>query len=173
MNRFHPRSAYNALKAATRRLTEMAGGLEPASCVTRVRKSQLGDYGNPHTTESFMPVDVLLDIEASLGEPVLTRELARLQGHVLIAIPQANASDDVFYRHLGEMGKECGEAIAKVSEALLNGGTIYDWEIEKLNLRGEIREAIEALTRMDHALAQVQTNGKKAPKRGQGKGGGT
>lgn len=159
MNRFHPRSSYNALKAATRRLVEMAGGLEPASCVTRVRKTQLSDYGNPHAAESFMPVDVIFDIEASLGEPVITRELARLQGHVLIAIPGADEGDGVFYRHLSEIGKECGEAISRVSEALQNGGTIYAWEVAELNLRGELREAIEALTRLEHTLEHLEKNG--------------
>lgn len=74
-----PESDYQRLKALFRRLVKMAGGLQEAAQVTRVEKSQLSDYCNPEKA-AFAPADVILDLEAEVGQPVVSREIVRLVG---------------------------------------------------------------------------------------------
>lgn len=55
-------------------LIKACGGLEEAASVCRVAKSQLGDYQSPHG-ESFMPADVLVDLERYCGKAIYSRSL--------------------------------------------------------------------------------------------------
>lgn len=84
-----------ALKAATRRLLDAAGGLVSASMACRAGKTSLGRFGSVND-EQFMPADVIADLEADIGEPVVTRELARLAGYKLVPIraDQSSPPDD-------------------------------------------------------------------------------
>lgn len=71
-----------ALKAAARRMIKVAGGLESASTACRASKTSLGRFGSIHD-EQFIPADVIADLEADVGEPIVSRELARLAGYEL------------------------------------------------------------------------------------------
>lgn len=157
MARFHSEHTYLGLKAATRMLIREAGGVELAAKVTRVERAELSRYENP-STGRFLPVDVLLDLESANGEPHVTRELARAQGHVLIALPRLEGTGE-WGRHLGAIAKDCGEAIAVVGEALSVGGTITAEEVKALNIRREVTEAIERLVELEAALAQLEKKG--------------
>lgn len=81
-DRRHGHGAYMALKAFTRTLIEQAGGLEAAASRTRVGKTQLGEYAAPGEAP-FMPIDVVADLEADVGDAPVTRELARMVGFAL------------------------------------------------------------------------------------------
>ena len=119
-SRFHSAQTYRGIKAATRMLVRDAGGLELAAKVTRVERAALSRYENP-AAEQFLPVDVLLDLEAANGEAHVTRYLARAQGHVLIELPKLDGTGE-WGEHLGAIAKECGEAISVVGAALSAGG---------------------------------------------------
>jgi LmbE family N-acetylglucosaminyl deacetylase len=71
------------LKQATRLLVVQLGGLEAAASLTSVGKSQLSQYQLSHA-EMTAPIGVVADLEAALGEPVVTRTLARLAGCDLV-----------------------------------------------------------------------------------------
>lgn len=77
-----PSVSYAAIKAASRRLVEQAGGVESAATVTRVGKSSLGNYGDVKN-DHFIPADAIADLERDIGQPIVTRELARLAGYEL------------------------------------------------------------------------------------------
>lgn len=81
--RRHGHGVYLALKAFTRALIEKAGGLEAAATRTRVGKSQLHEYGNPDKRD-FIPIDVVADLEADVGEPIVSRALAHTAGFALV-----------------------------------------------------------------------------------------
>lgn len=155
--RFHSAQTYRGIKTATRMLVRDAGGLELAAKVTRVERATLSRYENP-ATEFFLPVDVLLDLEAANGEAHVTRYLARAQGHVLIELPKLDGTG-AFGEHLGAIAKECGEAIAVVGEALAAGGTITAEEVRELHIRREVQEAIEKLAALDAALGALEKKG--------------
>lgn len=159
--RFHPEATYRAIKAATRLLIRDAGGLELAAKVTRVERAELSRYENP-AVERFLPVDVLLDLEAANGEPHVTRELARRLGHVLIELPRHEAGGK-WGDHLGQIAKECGEAISVVGQALAGDGEITMDDLRRLPIKREISEAIEKLAALREALAQLEKGARRAP----------
>jgi len=159
--RFHSDATYRALKAAARMAIREAGGLESAAAVTRVERSSLSRYEQPGA-DLFMPADVMLDLDAANGVPHLTRELARRLGHVLIELPRLDGTG-VWGRHLGDVAKECGEAIAVVGAALSVGGTITAEEVRGLDILREVDEAIERLVVLKAALTRLeQDEGKGA-----------
>ena len=157
--RFHSAQTYLGLKAATRMLIREAGGLELAARVTRVERASLSRYENP-SSEHFLPVDVALDLEAANGEPHVTRFLARAGGHVLIELPRLDGTG-AWGRHLGDIAKECGEAIAVVGQALAEGGTITAEEVRELNITREIDEAVERLMALRAALDALEKGGRR------------
>ena len=157
LGRAFPSSAYLSIKAGFRRLTKAVGGQESAASITRVDYQRIGRYGRPHEG-MFPPVDVIADLEADAGDPIVTRILAGLQGHILIPLPPADA-DPAWVAHLGALGKEAGEAIARLSEALADDGKITADEVRDMNLRDEVREAMEVLARIDKALLQIEEAG--------------
>lgn len=157
LGRVHSETAYKALKGAFRRLTKLAGGEEAAAAITRVDRQRIGRYGRPQ--EAMMPpVDVVADLEADTGEPLVCRVLADLAGFLLIPKPPVSGGP-AWVRHLGALGKEAGEAIARLAEAFGNDGRITADEIQSLRLRDEVREAMEVLARIDKALEAVEQGG--------------
>lgn len=57
-----------------RQLLEQCGTLSEAAAACRVSVPQLSDYQSPHG-ESFMPADVMADLEAYCGRPIYSRAL--------------------------------------------------------------------------------------------------
>lgn len=154
--RAHPAAAYLALKAAVRRLTKGCGGQEAAAQVTRVDFQRIGRYGRPHEAQ-HAPVDVIADLEADSGEPMVTRVLADLQGYVLVPKPGARAVP-VGIEHLGQVGREAGDVIAGLSDALADG-EVTAGECRDLNLRRQVRELMEALATVDLSLERLEAEG--------------
>lgn len=94
--RRHPALVYAQIKTWTRLLVEAAGGLEAAATVTRVRPSALQTYYSPQHPEAFAPADVLADLQAFTGDPLVTRYLAKLCGFDLVPIePRGDEVDPV------------------------------------------------------------------------------
>ncbi|GEM_PF-6978470 len=89
--RMHPQAAYLALKAAARRLVERAGGLEASASITRVNKTTIGACTQA-THEWHLAADVILDLEAEVGDPIVTRQLARHAGYELVPIGEQQAT---------------------------------------------------------------------------------
>ena len=156
LGRVFSESEYMALKTAFRRLTKAVGGQESAASVTRVDFQRIGRYARPNEP-SFAPIDVVADLEADLGNPMITRVLADMQGYILIAKPPVEG-ERRWIEHLGALGKEAGEAIARLSEAFADGGTITAEDVRKLELPREISETMEVLARIDSALKALLIN---------------
>lgn len=149
-----PQSAYLGLKAASRVLSKSLGGLEGAATCTNVTYQTLGRYQNVNDP-NFMPVDVVADLEREAGSPVVTRTLASLTGHVLVKKPDVVGGRD-WLRHLGAVSKECGDTISRLSEALADDGIVTADESKRLQLRAEVREAMERLAALDMALEGLE-----------------
>jgi len=157
-------AVYLRLKAAARALVKKAGGQESAAMVTRASHQTLSRYGLPDDA-TFMPVDVVADLEADVGAPVITRVLADLAGCLLIAKPAGDGTDPVWIARLSRLAKESGEAIAAIGHAL-EDGAITPEEIRDQRLRDEVREAAEALAAVDLALARIEAEDSEAQGRG-------
>lgn len=142
---------YLAIKAATRMLIKFNGGLEAAATATRVQRASLQRYGSVDNMEQFIPLDVVADLEAESGQPVMTKALARGAGFFLVPMPPASG-DAKWVKHLGDLGKEAGEVISKLAQALTVGGDISAEEVKDLDLLREVAEAQDVLASIELAL---------------------
>ncbi|SHO65836.1 hypothetical protein SAMN02745172_02483 [Pseudoxanthobacter soli DSM 19599] len=151
-----PASAYEGLKTETRRLGKACGGLEAAAMETRVDHSSLGRYQSPAHEEVFAPIDVIADLEAEAG-PIVTRALARLTGHVLVALPPpAAGADPDWIAKLAAHAQESSDLLAGIARALAVDGRISADEVRDGGLRAACADAIAAVARIDHALARIE-----------------
>lgn len=104
-----------ALKAATRRLLERVGGCVQAAHVTRVGKSTLHRYGDPQAPD-FMPIDIVLQLEVEAGEPLVSHELARIQGWDMVEKEHREEDDHGLKGaqiELWEMGRDIADALTE------------------------------------------------------------
>jgi hypothetical protein len=107
---------YAALRTAVRHLVQELGGIDAASTVCRVGRSQISDYQTPHG-DKFMPLDVVMQLEASLGQPVVTTALALAAGCTLLPLnPLAERS--ALAALLARIGKDTGELFGTAAQAL-------------------------------------------------------
>lgn len=151
--RTHPAHVYLGLKSSFRRMVRHLGGQEAAASLTRADHQRIGRYGRPHETMQS-PIDVIVDLETEAGEPFVTRRLAEAQGYTIVRRPAIDRSGDLDARDLGGIAKETGEAVAALGQ-IIAGGAITPQVIQHMNLRREIREAIEALTAVDAGIAAI------------------
>lgn len=114
------KDTYKRLKRRTEKLITILGGLEDAAQETRAGKSSLGNYADHREHGSganlWAPIDVIADLEAAAGEPLVTRELARLAGYDLLPLAgdDAGALDPLsdHCHHAVLMGRATEVAIA-------------------------------------------------------------
>lgn len=151
----HREADYLALKGATRRLVEACGGVESAAAVTRTGFQVLSKYGLPKEAV-FVPVDVVADLEADAGEPLVTRALAALAGHVLVPLPRGEPGKGRWYRHISEVAQDAAAVVQRLGEALEDDGDVSRTEARALALREHVRHAIAELATLDQALADLE-----------------
>ena len=135
-----------ALKAATRHAVKMAGGCESASQVVGRSKSSLSNYGHKDKPDCI-PVDVVLDLEQDIGEPAITRSLAKLQGYSLVPNGDTPTRESNLDALLLDATKELGEAVD-----VIRGREQFDFA-DYTRAEKEAREAVDAAQRV---LDEVQ-----------------
>lgn len=159
--RYLPHRDYLGLKAAFRRLVVLAGGGNEAAAQTRVGQQALDRYGsvNPEHEERFAPVDVIADLEAACGEPLITRKLAELAGYVLSPLPTNGRGSVPLTRVTAEAMHKVSKIFADLGAALENDGFINFKEDQQLH--ADIMAAHEVLQALD---AQITLDRIKAEK---------
>lgn len=138
-----PESAYQRLKAATRRLVRAAGGVEHA--VTRVGKSTLSDYCNLQSP-SFAPIDVIADLEDQVGEPIVSNALAQIAEEG--KIPTRSTECDPVAQGaavMAQLGRFTDEALKAIAD-----GKVDDAELKRL-----LRESEQLRVRADELYAHL------------------
>ncbi|MGX1096535.1 phage regulatory CII family protein [Amorphus sp. MBR-141] len=146
---------YKALKDASRRLVEENGGLDASAERTRISPSQLQRCtSNFH--DSFLTIDVVMDLERSCGMAPVTERLSRLQGHVLQRCPQHGREDANWIDYLTTFIREGGDVEIGLAEAMADGEVDAT---EAAALIEEIHQAERALARMRSALTAVVMKG--------------
>lgn len=119
--RYLPGRDYHALKAATRQLVDYAGGGNRAAQVSRLGQSEYSRGGSltPDNAERFLPIDVVADLEAATGQPVVTRLLAEFCDCLLIELPKGDAG--VLAAEAGLSAQRFGELMAEYGKAIADG----------------------------------------------------
>lgn len=139
-----PANDYAALKAATRQLINAAGGAVAAAAVTRGGHQNIGRYGSaqPDDGERFMPADVIADLESECGQPVMTRALAKLSGHLLVPEPRVVRSGTALGSVTAKALKETSDVFVALGEGLGDGRLCA---ADAARIEAEIEEAVVKL----------------------------
>lgn len=144
-------SIYETLKAATRDLVAAAGGCTRAAKVSRVQEaafSRYGQWGDPRC----IPVDVVLDLEQDVGDPIITRILADHAGYVLVPKAQV-AGTDAMPQHLADVARTTGAALTGLADALTDGRVD---DREAAALKPVFAQAQTELAEAEAALAETR-----------------
>lgn len=147
-----------ALKAATRRLVEACGGQESAALIPGMpisRHQSFSEAGNAAHPDRFLRIDVAAMMEADCGLPLVTAEMAKATGHVLVPLPAVAATDTPLGRITAQAMKETSEVFVRLGD-FLDDGTLDS--VEGSHLEREIDEAIVKLLALK-AQARLVTKG--------------
>lgn len=134
-----------ALKAATRRLVEACGGQESAALIPGMpitRHQSFSEAGHPAHADRFLRIDVATMLEADCGLALVTAEMAKATGHVLVPLPRIAATRSPLGRITAQAMKETSEVFARLGGFLEDGVLSSN---EGAQLDREIDEAIEKL----------------------------
>lgn len=134
-----------ALKAATRRAIDMAGGSDALQHMTRVKQAALAKYGSAgeDCADKYMPVDVAVEADMEAGSPIITAKMAKLLGFRLVPIEaEANAVLPVTLKDGLLIASEMADVVKVISAALEDG--VVD-SAERAAIVREIDEAVKAL----------------------------
>lgn len=134
----------NELKAATRQALAIARPTRFAA-VTRVDAPALSKYGDPFTTNAFMPIDVVADLERDIGAPLITEALAALQGYRLVPIGDGEPCERIGVDDLASLSKEGGDVMQTIATAMADGRIDGN---ERRAIAAEIAENITVLRRI-------------------------
>lgn len=131
-----------SLKAAFRVLLKMAGGQQSAELITRGKHQTLNRYGNvaDENVDCHAPIDVIADLERDVGEPVVTKHLAEMNGYMLVK-KTAVAADANLVTHLSTLASESGQTIQAIAEGIADEDLT---EAELLRIVKESRELAQA-----------------------------
>jgi hypothetical protein len=152
--------AKQALKRASANLVKAVGGVEAAAEFCRVGKSQLANAGSINEPSSFLPLDVVIDLEAitqgTPGWPQVSRFLAARTGHVLVRLPEQVSADALIDGPaLAKLAKECGEALGALGRAVANGGSVDASEGRAMRLITELSEVIDVAAKLRRACEHL------------------
>lgn len=147
-----PSREYFAVKAAFAELVELLGGPTRAEKHTRVDAGRLSRYCAPRDP-LYPPVDVVMDLEAQAGEPIVSRVMADIAGFALVTKAEARPAPD-YVKHLGEVGEDAGGVLAALSGAISGGVN----DKEAAAILPKVREAATTMAALETALEEQLDN---------------
>lgn len=143
-----PKNDYLRLKTSFSDLVAQSGsGRILARELGRARHQVFSEWGSKSMMERFPPLDVVADLEAKCGAPVMTETLADLSGYLLVEMPKADPTIDGL--SLADIARKTGELIAEIADALADGEVTPD---EARKLRKINRECLSMLAAIGIAL---------------------
>ncbi|MCM5689156.1 hypothetical protein M8037_10135 [Sinorhizobium meliloti] len=99
---------FHRLKAATRMLIKLNGGIEACAELTSLSKSQIGRC-NSDKDPDLLPIPSVIRLEAECGNPVVTRAMAELHGCQLVNPDEQGHDDRCLMRDNAEMQQRNSE----------------------------------------------------------------
>lgn len=114
-----------ALKRATVETLKGVGGVDAAANFCRPGKSQLSDYGNENRPDSFMPLDVIADLEPLArdreGSPHIVQLLCQMMGGVFVAVPDAPVTTGRLLELMSRLSGEFNDVTRVICNGLSDG----------------------------------------------------
>lgn len=142
--RYLPANDYRALKAATRDLVAACGGSTRAAEITRLDQGSISRSGNLHERQ-YLPIDVVADLEAECGDPIVSRFLVGLCNHDAVPRggPSPRPADHI--RALGELSREVADVMQAQSVAAADGVIDAQESEEILKELDDVYQVISAM----------------------------
>lgn len=111
------------LKIKFGELVGRIGGLEAAASFCRVGKSTLARYASivQADAECFAPVDVVRDLEALAGEPIVTATLCGMAAGVFVTVPNTPAGTGDLLATMSALSGEFNDTTRVVCAGLADG----------------------------------------------------
>lgn len=163
MTRSLPDDTMHRIKAATRDLVKVCGGLKRAGEILGVSEQTVSRYQLP-THPELMPLAAVLILEAECGLSPVTRAMAQVNGRDLSEPSEASAAGCLMQRHADVM-REVGDLMTTGADVLADGAVTPN-EADRLDREAGQLEA--ALGRLRGDLASVKGGDKVAVFRGRG-----
>ncbi|MCX5569627.1 hypothetical protein [Kaistia nematophila] len=154
--RIFSNETYERLKGAARDLIGAAGGPRRCQGITRGTESLLSRYG-ARQEEVFAPIDVIADLEKDAGEPIVTKLLAELSGHLLVPMPTSQSAAN-WFGHLSGVLTGGSQVEVALSDALADGRIDVN---EAKALRAKVLEAMTQMASLGAALDQAIDGAKR------------
>lgn len=150
------------LKAATHLMVREAGGQEACAMASdRIERHQsFSDYADRKKLDKFICIDTVAEIERFAGQPIVTRTLAELSGHVLIPLPVVPGSAAKIDLITAKAVQSFGQMLAELAEAKADGAITPD---EAKELHPQIAELITKLVKLDRQIEAVSQVESEAP----------
>jgi hypothetical protein len=123
-----------SLKTVTQRGVREAGGSNFAAD-TRVVESKLSEYGSVQHERSFMPIDIVADLERIIGYPLISEHLVQMQGFRIVV--DTTTADEPDMEDVGALSDAQGKLLSMLIRYAPDG---YDFRE-----RREILPVAEAL----------------------------
>lgn len=153
------RGTYNGLKRRFDKLLELNGGQTEVVTLKLTRGGQTdfsrwASTNDEHVDETprFAPADVILDLEAACGEPLVSAYIAQQTNHVLVKLP-----DPV--RDVTDLGRITGKAMKEVGDVFSDMGKMLDdgvlKAVESETLARDIDEAMVMLVTLKMMAQRV------------------
>lgn len=156
--RYLPKRDYDALADATRDLVshpKVGGCSRAAADITRGDAARLSRYGNRHESMRA-PIDVIADLEAAAGQPIVTSVLAELAGFHLVPKQRAEGSRSEVLNHLSGLMAAFADihlqTVAAVADDTVD-------TLEKLAIRGTVEVMQRQLARFARDLDEQPADG--------------
>jgi hypothetical protein len=155
--------AKEGLKNKQRELVAAVGGQEACPPFARYRRHQTySDFGNPQMPDSFMPADVIADLESVTrtkpGHPIVTSYLCTMAGGVFVKLPQASPSEDGFLDVLAKLTAEYGDLSTGLIIALRDRKVTAD-EVRGGNLLSACDDLAAVVMQIRMQLERVEAEG--------------
>lgn len=135
-------------------LLALVGGGEAAAGFCRVGKSVLSTYASlaPADADRFAPIDVVRDLEAIAGEPIVTAQLAMEAGGAFVTVPSSAADGGNLLTLLAGQSRESSELTTAICLGLADGKLTAD---EVQPARDAVRQLVQLAMQMDAELAMI------------------
>ena len=156
MSRALPDDLLIRIKAATRDLVRLCGGVKRAGELLGVSEQTVSRYQLP-THAEIIPLAAVLVLEADAGLAPVTRAMAQMNGRDLTEADEAGDPTACLMQRHGAVIRETGEVMSRAAEAF-SDGQVTPTEAEVLDRQvGDLETAVGRL-RTD--LARVKAGDK-------------
>lgn len=142
----------NSLKMAFRVSVEHGGGGKAISEITRVSPPIITNYAAPHEDLRFPGVDVALDVDLAVGEPINARALAAAQGYELVRCTEPAGSGGLGLRDLSSLSNASHTFEQHIIDALEDSNIS---EKERLELIQDIAVLQSRLSSIQQKLSKA------------------